>query len=158
MGVTPYQRIFGSGPVLLILTLALMLGTMQARRGIGQAPCQSASTLRLALAGFVAVVGIGIILWSFGTLSLRQRGRQLVTTGPYRYVRHPLYSVMMWGPHLLVFLLTGTWLALLAIGLMFVAGHLLVRHEERLMEQTFGAAWHEYARRTPRFLPRLGRG
>lgn len=135
-----------------------MLGTIQARRVIGQAHWQSAFTLRLVLAGFVAVIGISIIIWSFGTLSLRQRGRQLVTTGPYQYVRHPLYSVLLWGPHLLVFLLTGAWLALLAIGLMFVAGHLLVRHEEKLMEQVFGVTWREYARRTPRFLPRLPRG
>lgn len=153
--MTPYQRIFGSGPLLLVLTLALMLGTMQAQKVIGGAHWQGAVTLRSALAGFVTVIGISIILWSFGTLSLRQRGRELVTTGPYRYVRHPLYSVMFWGPHLLVFLLTGTWLALAAIVLMFVAGHLLIGYEEKLMEQTFGEAWREYARRTPRFLPRL---
>jgi protein-S-isoprenylcysteine O-methyltransferase Ste14 len=153
--VTPYQRIFGSGPLLLMLALVLVIGTVRWQGAMIGPRLQWNFAVRLALAGVVFVVGIAIVVWSFQTLTLRRRGRELVTTGPYHYVRHPLYSVMFWGPHLLVFFLTGTWLALLALVLMFVAGHLLIGREEKLMELEFGEAWREYARRTPRFLPRL---
>jgi protein-S-isoprenylcysteine O-methyltransferase Ste14 len=80
----------------------------------------------------------------------------LVTHGPYRWVRHPMYTVFyvyMTG----LLLLTSNWL----IGGLFLLGVTLaviprLPREEALMIEKFGDTYREYMKRTGRFLPRLG--
>jgi protein-S-isoprenylcysteine O-methyltransferase Ste14 len=79
----------------------------------------------------------------------------LVTRGPYRWVRHPMYTVLY--IHFTgVLLLTRNWLIgcvfLLALTLI-VAGR--IRSEEALMVEKFGESYQRYMGRTGRFLPRL---
>jgi protein-S-isoprenylcysteine O-methyltransferase Ste14 len=81
-------------------------------------------------------------------------GHNLVTSGPYAHVRHPIYTAML-------IMLVATGLALsgplrLAIALaFFTAGTALrVRIEETLLRAAFGAAFDDYARRVPAVVPR----
>jgi protein-S-isoprenylcysteine O-methyltransferase Ste14 len=88
------------------------------------------------------------------TLHLREE-HELVTTGPYRYIRHPMYAaqiplIFSWLPA------SANWL----VGLPGLIGGLLVftlriPHEEKVMMERFGEAYHEYMQHTGRFLPRL---
>lgn len=155
--MTPYQRIFGAGPTLLLLTLALLVGAIELQKLTNLPRLGLSFPIRLGLAGFVLVTGGAIIIWAFRSLTISQRGRELVTTGPYRYVRHPLYTAVFLTGGLATFLVTQTFLALIAMALMILIGHLVVGSEEKLMEQRFGPAWRDYARQTPRFFPRLMR-
>lgn len=82
---------------------------------------------------------------------------ELVTRGPYRLVRHPIYSanLALWlGAALgtLNGLLLATWPILLA------GNRLEVAIEERLLAARFGEVWQRYAARTGRLLPRLWGG
>jgi protein-S-isoprenylcysteine O-methyltransferase Ste14 len=82
-------------------------------------------------------------------------GHRLVTTGPYSFVRHPMYlAVMLAG--LGGLLLYRTW-AMLFFSLNVFGLVVRARREERAMGAEFGAEWTEYARRVPSFVPRLGR-
>jgi protein-S-isoprenylcysteine O-methyltransferase Ste14 len=88
------------------------------------------------------------------TVAIRKE-HTLVTHGPYRWIRHPLYS---FGFLLFVgfTLLTANWF----IGLTGVCALTLLAlrtpiEEAKLIEQ-FGDAYREYMKRTGRFLPRLG--
>lgn len=83
-------------------------------------------------------------------------GHDLVTTGPYARVRHPIYTAML-------VMLVATGLAIngpvqLAIGIaVFAIGTALrVRIEEALLRSAFGAAFDEYAKRVPAVVPRPG--
>jgi protein-S-isoprenylcysteine O-methyltransferase Ste14 len=79
----------------------------------------------------------------------------LVTTGPYRRIRHPIYTSFL--------LILGALLPLSAngcLGLSWIASVALdasvrIRYEERAMEDRFGAAYLEYTRRTGRLIPRF---
>lgn len=80
---------------------------------------------------------------------------ELVTEGPYRYVRHPMYTsffVMMTG----LFLLSGNWL-ICGSALLVLIFVMVVRtpREERMMEGRFGDAYRHYMARTGRYLPKL---
>ena len=77
---------------------------------------------------------------------------ELVVTGPYRYVRHPMYAaglVALWAePQLSANRFAFT----LAASLYLVLGSL---HEERRLQRFYGSAYREYTARTPRLVPRL---
>lgn len=81
-------------------------------------------------------------------------GHELVTQGPYSLVRNPIY-LGMFGAILgagLVF--ARWWTFLVAIVLFLIGNHVRITAEERLLRETFGAKFDDYARRVPAFLPR----
>lgn len=78
---------------------------------------------------------------------------QLVTRGPYRYIRHPLYTALFLG-YLGTLLAQQSWM-LLAWFPVFVASYLLfATEEENVMEDAFGETYRAYRRRTGMFLPK----
>lgn len=85
----------------------------------------------------------------------RYPGR-LLTEGIYARVRHPRYVEVVVGT--LAYSLfanhVGTYVLWL---LLFPALLLVIRLEERELRERFGAAWEDYARRVPRFVPRRRR-
>lgn len=89
--------------------------------------------------------------WS-ATLEVRAE-HQLVATGVYSYVRHPMYSSLFLHAAAQALLLAN-WIAgpamLIGFGLLFA---LRVGPEERMMLDTFGDAYRDYARRTKRLIP-----
>jgi protein-S-isoprenylcysteine O-methyltransferase Ste14 len=95
---------------------------------------------------------------NFATVLHVRDEHTLVTHGPYRWVRHPMYTVLyMHG--LAALLLTANWL----IGGVYLAALTLivgtrVRREEAAMAEKFGPAYREYMGRTGRFLPRYSAG
>ena len=96
--------------------------------------------------------------WGLLTLrssfSLTPEARRLVTRGPYRFVRHPLYSA---GLLIGVVLLLEAWsLPAAAIFAAYaIATVLRARAEERVLREAFPDEYELYARRTSAFLPRL---
>jgi len=69
----------------------------------------------------------------------------LITTGPYRFSRNPLY---LSGN---VFIFLGTSLILGTLGHLPLV-NFMIRREERQLEQSFGDTWREYAQRTRRWI------
>ena len=108
-----------------------------------------------------ALLLLAWVQWSLGknfstTLHLRQ-GHSLATSGPYHWVRHPMYTALfLLGVGFL--LLTANW----AVGVpLIVALPILVAvrvgNEEALMIEQFGDEYRAYMRQTGRFMPRRGR-
>jgi protein-S-isoprenylcysteine O-methyltransferase Ste14 len=111
----------------------------------------------------VGLICTGLIYWLFKSIgrgitptSATRDDHTLVTTGPYRWVRHPLYTV---GSSFFVSLgaMADNWfiasLGLLAFVLM---ASRTAREEANLIEK-FGDEYRAYMRRTGRYLPRLRR-
>jgi len=91
--------------------------------------------------------------WSI-SLQIRNEHR-LVTTGIYRFIRHPMYSSFL----LLAvaqFMLLPNWFAgttgLIGTGLLYA---FRVRQEERMMVERFGAEYRDYMAHTGRLVPRF---
>ena len=107
----------------------------------------------------VAVVGVAIIL--LGRRTLVAAGTNvdpmlpttaLVTTGPYRYSRNPIYG----GLTLLYLGLASafnTWWAVIVLVPILAIMHLgVVRREERYLEQKFGEPYRQFCSRVRRYL------
>lgn len=82
---------------------------------------------------------------------------RLITDGPFGRVRHPVFTAIALG-QLGFFLAFPSLFSLLCL----VAGLAVLmaqaRFEERRMAETFGKAWHDYARLVPALLPRRSAG
>ena len=88
--------------------------------------------------------------WS-GTVTIKE-GHELVTTGPYAMVRHPIYSGL-----LLAFVgsaaARGEWRGVLAVLIALWALWGKLRLEERWMREQFGEAYETYSRRVAALVP-----
>lgn len=90
-------------------------------------------------------------LWS-GMLTLRD-GHRVVDSGPYRLVRHPIYTGFI-GASWALALLVATPAALIGAAILTVVMTTKARAEERLLRRELGiAAYDDYARRTPMLVP-----
>ena len=79
---------------------------------------------------------------------------ELVTTGPYATVRHPIYSAML-GLLVATTIVFGRPVTLVAsIPIFLVGTSMRTAREERLLAAAFGDAWTDYAGRVPAILPR----
>jgi protein-S-isoprenylcysteine O-methyltransferase Ste14 len=106
-------------------------------------------------------VGIGIAVWARYNLGEFWSGRvtlkedhQLIRTGPYARLRHPIYS----GLDLAVIggaLVIGRWRCVLGVALVILGFALKAKREERLLSAQFGAAFGEHKKHTGFLLPRF---
>jgi protein-S-isoprenylcysteine O-methyltransferase Ste14 len=106
--------------------------------------------------------GGALALWGAGGLGRALRAHPapaaeatLRTDGAYGWVRHPIYSGVLWacaGASVLA----GTWRALGAFVALVALLQVKSRYEERLLRTRFDG-YEAYAKRTPRFLPRRPR-
>ncbi|MDO8455325.1 MAG: isoprenylcysteine carboxylmethyltransferase family protein [Burkholderiaceae bacterium] len=101
--------------------------------------------------------GFGFFLLSnaWNVLYHAQRRHTLATAGPYARIRHPQYVAFVLI--LLGFLLQWpTLLTLVMFPVLLVMYARLATKEESEMATQFGDDYQEYAKRTPRFIPRMG--
>jgi protein-S-isoprenylcysteine O-methyltransferase Ste14 len=81
-----------------------------------------------------------------------KEGHELVTTGPYALVRHPIYTGL-----LLAFLgsalARGEWRGIVAVAIATGALWRKLRFEERWMRQQFGEAYRAYCARVAALVP-----
>jgi protein-S-isoprenylcysteine O-methyltransferase Ste14 len=81
-----------------------------------------------------------------------KRDHELIVAGPYRWVRHPIYTgllLMFAGTALAV----GEWRGVLAVAIAALALWRKLRIEEAFMRLNFGEAYARYAARTPALMP-----
>ena len=80
-------------------------------------------------------------------------GHELMTAGPYRLVRHPIYSGMLGMLVATGIAITRWWWLPIGVAV-YVAGTLIrTRAEERLLREQFGAAYDAYAARVSALVP-----
>ena len=91
--------------------------------------------------------------WS-GTVTIKQ-DHELVRTGPYRLVRHPIYSGLLWAL-LGTAIAIGEWRGLLAFAAIAVGFLIKIRTEERFMSEIFGDEYARYRAEVPALIPFAG--
>jgi protein-S-isoprenylcysteine O-methyltransferase Ste14 len=139
-------------------------GTMLALADLDHGVRLRIGTAWAVAASIVSVIGIGVVWW--GQLAMGPAWRigvdravptELITDGPFRWVRNPIYAGML-------VVAAGVTVVLANIGAAIGAAALAAWTEAqvRLVEEPFllgrhGAAYARWASRTGRFLPGLGR-
>jgi protein-S-isoprenylcysteine O-methyltransferase Ste14 len=135
----------------LALPIALAILTLR----IGQAPPSAA----LTLVGIALTAGGELLrIWGVHHIGAISRTRSerlgpLVASGPFAYVRNPLYlgNIALWAGFAVTARLV--WLAPIVIAVLGLEYHAIVRWEERLLETRLAGAYRDYAAMVPRWLP-----
>ena len=109
-------------------------------------------------------VGVAIAVWARYCLGVYwsarvtlKEGHQLIRSGPYAFVRHPIYTGMLVGTAGAA-LVEGEWRGIVAVILLLAAHSLKAMREEALLTNEFGEEYIAYRKRTGFLFPRLGRG
>jgi protein-S-isoprenylcysteine O-methyltransferase Ste14 len=109
----------------------------------------------------LGVIAGGLLVWTLRSLGknltdtvVTRRAHTLVTTGPYRWVRHPFYDAA--ALTILANSLTAAnWFILLTGGLAVVLMIVRTRTEEEKLLARFGESYRAYMEQTGRFVPRI---
>ena len=113
----------------------------------------------------LGVLTVPTVHWVLGALGrnvtetvLTKEHHELITRGPYRWVRHPLYTTGL-TLFLALGLMAGSWFVLLATGMAFVLLRaLVIPREEQALSARFGERYEAYMRGTGRLVPTSRRG
>jgi protein-S-isoprenylcysteine O-methyltransferase Ste14 len=107
----------------------------------------------LGAAGLILLVWVHQTLGKYWSATLQlKKEHALVTSGPYRWVRHPMYTALV----LLfvgLFLVSALWLFLLLVVASVLLFCRVIDKEEAMMVEQFGEEYRRYMERTGRFLP-----
>jgi len=115
----------------------------------------------------VAAITVLLVLASliFVTAAVRTLGKQwslqarvlehheLIRRGPYRIVRHPIYTGMF-GMLIVSSMAHGHWLGLIIASFVYYLGTVMrIKSEEKLLREQFGSEYDDYTREVPAFIP-----
>jgi protein-S-isoprenylcysteine O-methyltransferase Ste14 len=113
------------------------------------------------------MAGIGMALFSltvlytahktlgtyFTTSITVKEGQKLMTTGPYRYIRHPMYTAYF-ILFVAAFLISMNWvIGVSGIGIIFILMTFRRKKEEKILIDTFKDKYMHYMKTTPSFIP-----
>ncbi|MDX1377371.1 MAG: isoprenylcysteine carboxylmethyltransferase family protein [Anaerolineales bacterium] len=110
----------------------------------------------------IAILGFILLQWAQVTLAnswsdtpRMMRGQTLITGGPYKYIRHPIYTafILILGSPVLI---SANWLiGLCWLGMTTLEVVSRIGFEESLMLEFFGNQYREYMKNTGRLLPKI---
>jgi protein-S-isoprenylcysteine O-methyltransferase Ste14 len=109
----------------------------------------------------VMVAGLAFAVWArvhlgtnwSGVVTLKE-GHELIRTGPYRNIRHPIYTGILIG-FLGNAIVNGQVRGLIAAAIIWASFYIKARREEAFLAQEFGPKFDEHTRLTGMFLPKI---
>lgn len=149
-----YERIFGSGPRggLISIVLFCLAYFLEGVIGLPQILGNDGMRFTVSVAFFLA--GSALVGWSLYSLPPKKRGRCLVITGAFSYVRHPLYAAFLLFFNIGFSLLLNNWIYLIWAFVLLPIWSVNVESEEKLMARHFGKAYEDYCEKTGQFFPK----
>jgi len=114
----------------------------------------------LAWTGVVlCVAGLAFCIWARFTLGRNwsgvvtlKRGHELITSGPYALVRHPIYTGLL-TMFVATVIVLGHVAGIIALPFVFMSLWIKLRYEEKLMLKQFPNEYTAYQRRVKRIIP-----
>lgn len=154
-----YQRIFGSGPIGLFISLLLLLFiSIFLERNFSHLQITGSYFLRYFILIALSIITVLIILWSIKSLPPTDRGNKLITTGAFKYFRHPLYGAFLSFFNFGLAFFLNNWIYILWAIIQHPIWHWIIDREEELMQKEFPGKYKKYSLKTGRFFPRFSKG
>jgi protein-S-isoprenylcysteine O-methyltransferase Ste14 len=139
------KRLIGSGDKIILLTLPfLIVGVILNVMFPSLLTVGGPSTALTLISIVVLIPGVATWIWSAVLILTKVPQGELITTGPYSMVKHPLYTdvalfVLPWIGFLL-----NTWLGAVIGIILYIGSRVFAPEEEMTLSKSFGVAWDEY--------------
>jgi protein-S-isoprenylcysteine O-methyltransferase Ste14 len=111
--------------------------------------------IRLAFLGLTLVMAIILFRSGHAVVGQKQRPNRVVTTGAFRYVRHPLYLASILT-YLGLTVSTASLFSFILLVVIWIFHNYIASYEERLLETKFGDEYRRYKQKTGKWVPRIG--
>jgi protein-S-isoprenylcysteine O-methyltransferase Ste14 len=136
----------------VIVYLLIRFGILKGHRAVVSSPVLQGIGIALFL------TGLGLAVWArvhlgrnWGTPMSEKVDAELVTSGPYQYIRNPIYSGIILASIGTMVAISWYWLVIVALtGTYFIYSAIV---EERTMQRLFPSTYPEYKRSTKRLIP-----
>lgn len=149
------KLIFGSGPRCVLVGVLFLTLVYCAELFLGIPKMLISDFTSNLIFGLSIILTCVALLWAIISLPINKRGRELVTHGAFKYVKHPLYAAFLdffvFG---LAFYFKSYALIFAGIILFVICGK-LVEKEEKFVVSLFGQKYEEYRKRTKKFVPKI---
>jgi protein-S-isoprenylcysteine O-methyltransferase Ste14 len=113
--------------------------------------------IRLLFLGLALVTAVYLSKSGHDAVGREQRGTKVVSSGAFRYVRHPLYSACLLF-YLGLTVSTASIFSLVFFVVIFVFYNYIAGFEERLLGEKFGEEYKKYKKRTGKWVPGVAKG
>ena len=112
--------------------------------------------IRLVILGLALIIAIYLFRSGHVVISGEQRPNNVVATGAFRYVRHPLYLAGILTYLGMIVSTLSLFSFAVFIGILVFYNY-IASYEEKLLEAKFGEDYPDYKKRTGKWLPGIGR-
>lgn len=112
--------------------------------------------IRLAFLGLALGAAAYLSMSGHDRICREERGKKVVSSGAFRYVRHPLYAACLLF-YLGLAVSTASIFSLVLFVVIFFFYNYLASFEEKLLEERFGEEHKQYKRRTGKWVPGIGK-
>jgi protein-S-isoprenylcysteine O-methyltransferase Ste14 len=157
-GESPFYRIMRLAILVITFTLLFWERTaigFLARRFMPQLPAIAYAGFLATLAGLTTAVWARIDLGQYWSDKVVLKvDHQLIRTGPYAYMRHPIYSGVLLGVAGTALVL-GQWRGLLAFLILLANYWVKAEREERILSARFGQEFHDHQQQAGFLFPRF---
>jgi protein-S-isoprenylcysteine O-methyltransferase Ste14 len=101
----------------------------------------------MAISIIILIPGIVVWIWSVALILTKVPQNELITTGPYAMVKHPLYVGVAFLVIPWIGFLLNSWLGIVIGIVLYTGTRLFAPEEERGLARVFGTRWDEYINR-----------
>lgn len=147
------NRVFCVGPLGVLFTFVFWFVVYTVEKTVSFPKMDINPIFRIALVLMFTIDAVYLFFGSLYYLKPLERGKKLVTTGPFKYIRHPLYSLFIYSLTALIALWFKSWFLLLTVVPLSLIWSRLVQKEEKYMLNKFGVKYRNYMEKTGQFLP-----
>lgn len=157
MSENNHLPVFGVGPYLigLIIIMSLLFFVLSFHNII---PVYKSNQIILSVLGFILIV-IGTIFWLSANFNSRIddgiRNNQLITTGIYSKVRHPIYAAFLYAVTGAILIFDNLFLLFLPVIFWLILTVVIKNTEEKWLIEWYGDYYLIYSRKVNRFIPKV---
>ena len=149
--------VFGIGPYLigLIAIISIFSIIFSFKNAIPNYPTNQ---IVMTVIG-VILIACGLVFWSSAVLRSRIdnsiRNNQLITTGIYGIVRHPIYAAFLYAITGFIFIANNLTLLILPVIYWIILTLAMIKTEEKWLIELYGDDYLDYSKSVNRFIPKV---
>ena len=148
-----YNRLWNVGPPGLIFSLCLIYITHWVEMSFNMKKYELSPPWFYALFFLVLAEAVLILIWVLFSLPPTKRGKILSRQGVYAFIRHPIYTTIIFHLNVLFSLWWGSFLIIFLIPIQYLFWSKIIIREEEYLIGIFGEEYIDYMSNVSRFVP-----